>query len=80
MIFLVGLIKGTEQNVISTAQGKLRGVEHDGYVSYRGIPYATMAAVDGRFKVSLEIYYSKVIVNIVLFIEVTRIFFNRLLN
>ncbi|KAJ0173411.1 hypothetical protein K1T71_010560 [Dendrolimus kikuchii] len=38
------------QNVISTAQGSLRGVTHEGYVSYNGIPYASASDREGRFK------------------------------
>ncbi|XP_059047598.1 esterase FE4-like [Achroia grisella] len=37
-------------NVINTAQGKLRGVPHDGYVLYTGIPYATISNSSERFK------------------------------
>ncbi|XP_034834171.2 uncharacterized protein [Maniola hyperantus] len=39
------------QNIVSTAQGKIRGVLRDGYVAYNGIPYASVSTgPGGRFK------------------------------
>ncbi|XP_075970931.1 pyrethroid hydrolase Ces2e-like [Anticarsia gemmatalis] len=40
----------SEQNVISTAQGPLRGVVHDGYVAYTGVPYASVTNKMDKFK------------------------------
>lgn len=54
LLVVLGLMELAQgQNVIGTAQGELSGEDHDGYVSYRGIPYATVTAVDGKFKASL---------------------------
>lgn len=44
----------TGQNVIHLAQGRLRGIAKDGYVSYTGIPYASITGTLGRFKVGLQ--------------------------
>ncbi|XP_023944601.1 fatty acyl-CoA hydrolase precursor, medium chain-like [Bicyclus anynana] len=39
------------QNIVSTAQGQIQGVTRDGYVSYTGIPYASVKeGAGGRFK------------------------------
>lgn len=50
--FLIS-IKASVANVVITAQGKIRGIEHDGFMSYVGIPYADVNGPAGRFKVSL---------------------------
>lgn len=52
VILILEFLSLTEQHVISTAQGRLRGEVHEGYVSYRGVPYASVASPEGRFKVS----------------------------
>lgn len=49
-VYCSGTVK--PKNVVVTAQGKLRGEAHDGYVSYTGIPYAAVTENAGRFKVS----------------------------
>ncbi|CAH2044897.1 unnamed protein product, partial [Iphiclides podalirius] len=49
LMIILGLVQSTRQNLVSTAQGLVRGVARDGYVSYVGIPYAS-ANVTGRFK------------------------------
>lgn len=38
------------QDVVVTVQGKLRGDYHKGYISYAGIPYASVSGADGKFK------------------------------
>ncbi|XP_045777028.1 uncharacterized protein LOC123875319 [Maniola jurtina] len=39
------------QNIVSTAQGKIRGTSRDGYVAYNGIPYASVSTGPaGKFK------------------------------
>lgn len=50
LLILMLFMRVTQQNVISTVQGMIRGVVHDGYVSYLGVPYATEVE-NGRFKV-----------------------------
>lgn len=54
VILMLLLLNETEQNVISIAQGKIRGVQRDGYVSYLGIPYASISGANGRFKVNIS--------------------------
>lgn len=54
IMLLMLSLNETEQNVISIAQGKIRGMLRDGYVSYLGIPYASISGVNGRFKVNIH--------------------------
>ncbi|XP_053613746.1 carboxylesterase 5A-like [Plodia interpunctella] len=51
-LFLVvaSLMGKSTSLVISTAQGRLRGVHRDGHVSYLGIPYASISSPFSRFK------------------------------
>ncbi|XP_031770120.2 cholinesterase-like [Galleria mellonella] len=49
-ILLTVIVSTVGQRVINTAQGKLRGIPMDGYVSYSGIPYATINSSAGRFQ------------------------------
>lgn len=51
IVALFGILPIKANNVVVTAQGKLRGVPHDGFVSYTGIPYATAGENSERFKV-----------------------------
>lgn len=52
LVVLVCRIESTLQNIVITAQGKIRGVAKDGYVAYIGIPYASVSSdPGGRFKV-----------------------------
>ncbi|XP_061384461.1 esterase B1-like [Danaus plexippus] len=43
-------IDESEQNVVSIAQGRIRGVQKRGYITYGGIPYTTVSGMPGRFK------------------------------
>lgn len=45
-------IDESEQNVVSIAQGRIRGVQKRGYITYGGIPYTTVSGMPGRFKVN----------------------------
>ncbi|XP_046971552.1 carboxylesterase 5A-like [Vanessa cardui] len=44
------LTRISAQDVINTAQGKIRGAHRDGFVSYQGIPYGSIGGDNGRFK------------------------------
>ncbi|CAH2094934.1 unnamed protein product [Euphydryas editha] len=50
VLLLMLFTNESEQHVISIAQGKIRGIQRDGYISYLGIPYASISGVNGRFK------------------------------
>lgn len=52
ILILASFVSMTHQNVVTTAQGLIRGVSKEGYISYIGIPYAS-ANGTGRFKVSI---------------------------
>ncbi|XP_041969338.1 uncharacterized protein LOC121726170 [Aricia agestis] len=47
---LLGVAHLTTQRVITTAQGRINGIDMDGYTSYVGIPYASASSPSGRFK------------------------------
>lgn len=53
IIYVILLFEVSNCEIITnTAQGALRGVSQDGYVSYVNIPYATINDTANRFKVS----------------------------
>ncbi|KAG7297715.1 hypothetical protein JYU34_018432 [Plutella xylostella] len=51
VLLLAGLLGGCSgQALVMLAQGEVRGEAHDGFVSYLGIPYASMNGSHERFK------------------------------
>lgn len=51
VLTLLILVDTSQQETISTVQGTLNGIRHEGFVSYIGIPYANISSNGGRFKV-----------------------------
>ncbi|CAB3249590.1 unnamed protein product [Arctia plantaginis] len=52
LVMLLQVLVLSRQNVISIAQGQMRGVAYDGYIAYTGIPYATVTSAKDRFKMA----------------------------
>ncbi|XP_028171873.1 acetylcholinesterase-like [Ostrinia furnacalis] len=50
LFFVLWMVSTAEQAELITAQGRIRGEMHQGYVSYNGIPYASGNDTTGRFK------------------------------
>lgn len=51
LLLVMWMVSFSEQAEVITAQGRIRGETHQGYVSYNGIPYASVNNTTGRFKV-----------------------------
>lgn len=52
LVIFLQVLALSRQNVISLAQGLVRGVAFDGYIAYTGIPYAAVSSGKDRFKVN----------------------------
>ncbi|KAL0868813.1 hypothetical protein ABMA27_007177 [Loxostege sticticalis] len=50
LLLVMWMVSFSEQAEVITAQGRIRGETHQGYVSYNGIPYASVNNTTGRFK------------------------------
>ncbi|KAI8424692.1 hypothetical protein MSG28_006647 [Choristoneura fumiferana] len=50
LLMLICLVSLSSQDVIHTAQGKLRGAQNNGFISYHGIPYGTIRDAAEKFK------------------------------
>ncbi|KAM3959280.1 esterase B1-like [Aphomia sociella] len=51
LLLLIAVMSLSRQHEVHTAQGKLKGVSYDGYVSYNGIPYSRIDNPEGKFKI-----------------------------
>jgi hypothetical protein len=55
VLLLLTLVSVAIQEEVITAQGRIRGETREGYISYRGIPYASINESSARYKVTKKV-------------------------